>query len=283
MGKVMVLADLHRDHWDKIGRDPLVGCRDLFLGLEAIILAGDLTGRPFQRWALAIRHIRDASGGTTPIHVFPGNHEMSRVPFAEEARLANLAASMGLDYAQKKALVYGRTRFLCASLWSDFDLDRRPRGPRKWILTPVTDDRLITTPRSPTSGHGHIDRQEIIAAHRDHRAWLERELAKTWDGETVMVTHHAPHFDVLRGDLPWAGAYASDLEDIFTGPHAPQKALFGHSHDAVGMTVGRTQLQNISLGYPYQLRTPAQVRERISRAIFEVGSERVRPQLEAVL
>jgi hypothetical protein len=283
MAKVMVLADLHRDHWDKIGRDPFEGCRDLFLGLEAIILAGDLTGRPFQRWAMAVRHIRDVAGGTTPTHVLPGNHEMSRVPFAEEGRLANLAASMGLDYAQKKVIVYGRTRFLCASLWSDFELDARPRGPRKWILAPMTTDQLITVPRPANSGHGRINREDIIAAHRDHRAWLEQELARPWDGQTVMVTHHAPHFDVLRGDMPWAGAYASDLQDIFTGPNAPDKALYGHSHDAVDMTVGRTQLQNISLGYPYQLRTPEQVRERIARAIFEVGGVGAGPRLEAAL
>lgn len=271
MAKVMALADMHLDHWGKIGRDPFEGCRDLFLGLDAIILAGDLTGRPFQRWADAIRRVRNASGGVAPIHILPGNHEMSRVPFAEEGRLVSLAASMGLDYAQKKALVYGRTRFLCASLWSDFELDHRSRGPRKWILAPITDDKLVAVPRPDTSGHGRINRDDIIAAHQDHRAWLEAELAKPWDGETIMVTHHAPHFDVLRGDLPWAGAYASDLEDIFTGPHAPDKALFGHSHDAVDMVVGQTQLTNVSMGYPYQLRTPALVRARIAKSIIEVG------------
>jgi hypothetical protein len=272
MPKVMVLADLHRDHWDKIGRDPLEGCRDLFLGLEAIILAGDVTGRPFQRWAMAIRHIRDASGGKTPIHVLPGNHEMSRVPFSEEGRLANLAASMGLDYAQKKTLVYGRTRFLCATLWSDFELDTRPCGPRKWILAPLVNDPLISVPRPANSGHGKIDKGSIIAAHRDHRAWFEAELAKPWDGETIMVTHHAPHLDVLRGDLPWAGAYASDLEDVFTGPHAPAKALYGHSHDGVDLTIGRTEITNVSLGYPYQLATREAVRQRIAKSIVEVSS-----------
>jgi hypothetical protein len=45
------------------------------------------------------------------------------------------------------------------------------------------------------------------------------------------------------------------------------KDFFGHSHDAVSMKFGETDLRNVSLGYPDEVSDPS---NRIKACIFEI-------------
>jgi predicted phosphodiesterase len=274
VSRVLVLADLHKDFWGQEKRDPFAGNEDLLEGLEGVILAGDITNKPKVRWTPALMDVRRITG-EVPTYVIPGNHDYYQYRFDAEDRLAHFAALGGAHFAQKTSVVFGDTRFLCATLWTDMELTLGREGQdwgrpqnEEFLGREMNDYRVIRIARS---GFGPLRPSHTIQAHRDHRRWLEEELAKPWDGRTVMVTHHAPHPDVLRTDISHAAAYASDLSAIFEGPHAPDLALHGHSHDAEPTHVGRTPIQSVSLGYPDQLKNEDEIRRRLERAIIEVG------------
>ena len=278
MSRVLVLADLHWDFWEQEKRNPFDGNEDLLEGLDGVILAGDVTNKPKVRWAPALKRMREATGGA-PVHVFPGNHDFYNYRFEAESRLAEFAEAAGAQYAQMTSVVFGDTRFLCATLWTDMELVMGREGQgwgraqnEEWLAREMNDYRVIRTERS---GFGPLRPAHTVQKHREHRRWLEEELAKPWEGKTVMVTHHAPHQDVLRKDVSHAAAYASDLSEIFEGPHAPDLALHGHSHDAEPAHVGRTAIQSVSLGYPDQLENEDEIRRRLKRAIIEVGPAQV--------
>ena len=87
--------------------------------------------------------------------------------------------------------------------------------------------------------------------HRDHRTWLEARLADRFNGDTTVITHHAPHRNALKAETSYGPCYASDLEDIIL-KYQPRRWLFGHTHHPVTFNIGETELRNISVGYPGQ-------------------------------
>ena len=112
----------------------------------------------------------------------------------------------------------------------------------------MNDYRLI---RVAGASYRRIRAADTVALHRDHRRWLEARLAEPFDGDTVVVTHHAPHPACLGrfegGSL--AAAYASDLTDLIEA-HRPALWLHGHTHVPSDLTVGATRVLNVSIGYP---------------------------------
>jgi Icc-related predicted phosphoesterase len=86
----------------------------------------------------------------------------------------------------------------------------------------------------------------------DHRQWLEKRLSEEFEGETTVITHHAPHLKALKGTPAIGPCYASDLEALIL-KYQPERWLHGHTHHRVAFSVGRTSLINISIGYPGQM------------------------------
>ena len=265
--KILILADQHDDFWAEAGRDPFAGCEDLLDGVEALVLAGDLANKPQVRWKQVFARLR-ARFGDIPIFAFPGNHDFYNWHIDREDRLAEIAAEWSVVYAQKKGLRLGATRLLCCTLWTDLALG--PGRVRNGEVVPqvMTDYRMI---RHAGAGYRRVRPSDLVAVHHEHRAWLDGELAQAFDGPTVMVTHHAPHPDVLPAHAEGVdAAYASDLSTILMGPHAPDLWLFGHAHDARDLRAGRAELRCVSLGYPDEVETGSAVRNRIGRAILHV-------------
>jgi 3',5'-cyclic AMP phosphodiesterase CpdA len=262
--KTLVLSDLHDDFWSDKGRDPFVTCEDIVEGLEAIVLAGDVSNKPKVRWKYAFQRLRDRFGDI-PIHVFPGNHDFYDWRLDDEDRLADFAAEFDVSYAQMQSIILGETRLLCATLWTDLALGPGFAANAVHLPTRMNDYRYIRLARG---GFRRVFPDDIRRVHARHRGWLEEALAQPFDGPTCVATHHAPHPGVLSKGLDKIEAgYASDLTDILTGPHAPQEWLFGHCHEAVPLTIGSTRLSCISLGYPFEIETDDDIRLRIARGI----------------
>ena len=75
---------------------------------------------------------------------------------------------------------------------------------------------------------------DSLALHAQARAWLESELAKPFDGKTIVVTHHAPHRQSL------AEKYAEDRVSAGFVNHLPALVrapvalwIHGHTHTRV--------------------------------------------------
>ncbi|KJS41379.1 MAG: hypothetical protein VR71_18570 [Roseovarius sp. BRH_c41] len=266
MTKILIIADLHLDMWLATGRDPLAALDpEVWAGLEALIIAGDLSNKPKVRWPKLLAHIGRYIAPDR-IHVFPGNHDYYDHVLDGDDRLSRICTEAGARFVQKCAVVIGRTRFLCCTLWTDFAVAGDPDLAMIRARDAMNDYRYI---RMAATGHGRIRPSDTAFLHADHRAWIETQLSTPFEGQTVVVTHHCPHPDLIgetHGDLD--GVYGSDLRGLIKR-YQPDAWLFGHTHHAAGLTQGRTRIRNVSLGYPGQV-DPGDEAEQLRRGILDL-------------
>ncbi len=227
-GTVAVMADLHHRSHFWLGSNPLqfYGLQDRVLreNVDALIVAGDLsdTFGPSLQDALAyLTHYVPADR----IYVVPGNHDYYAGRLDDENRLRDLVHTSGswfFDMISIEALGH---------VWLDPD-EVLPRH-----IVPVTPE-------------------DIIAVHRDHRAWLEERLATSHfagNGRTFVVTHHGPHPSAAGPIDGLTPAFHSDLTEVIERSDI-ETWFFGHSHRRLSSMVAGTRIQNISIGYPDEVR-----------------------------
>jgi Icc-related predicted phosphoesterase len=249
--KVLIVGDLHFDLWAEADRDPFAALSVAeWSGIEAVIVAGDLTNKPRVRWKYAIRHLaRYIDPGR--IHILPGNHDYYDFNLDGDDRLAQVAVEEGANFAQKAEVVIGKTRFLCCTLWTDFALHGDVAASQAISKSQMNDYRYI---RNAAAGYRRIRPYETALIHAEHRGWLEERLLQSHPGPTIVVTHHCPHPGLISetpGELD--PIYGSDLTDLIQR-HQPEAWMFGHTHFQAETVVGRTLLRNVSLGYPNHVR-----------------------------
>ena len=248
---VLIIADLHLDLWLTNGRDPFAAVDpDLLADLDTLIVAGDLSNKPKVRWPHAIRHL---SRYVDParIHLLPGNHDYYDHTLDGDDRLAAIAAAEGAQFAQKTELVVGKIRFLCCTLWTDFELGDDAAYAQRTAIRGMNDYRYI---RMARQGYRRIWPVDTAAVHADHRQWLEGRLAMPFAGRTAVVTHHCPHPGLI-GHQPEGlePVYGSDLLGLIAR-FEPEVWFFGHTHHRHQAQEGPTLVRNVSLGYPRDLQ-----------------------------
>jgi len=247
MPKVLILADLHSDMWADGGSYPLAGY-DLS-DLDLLLIAGDLTNKGHVQWRYALERL-SALIDLDRVHVGPGNHDYYGGRVDREDKLREAAESVGAHFMQKTELLHAGVRFLYCTLWTDMRLGGlTPEFNRMRAEDKMNDHRMI---RVEAEGFRRMSALHSSGIHRDHRTWLEGKLETPFDGDTVVVTHHAPHPWSLRGttgpgDLPFA--YGSDLSELIL-THQPKLWAHGHTHIAADYNIGETRVLNVSLGYP---------------------------------
>jgi len=264
-GRFLIVGDLHQDFWADLGRDPFAPLPPgFFADLDGILIAGDFTNKPKVRWP----HAFDWLSRYIPldrVFVLPGNHDYYDFRLDGDDRLAEIAAAAGARFLQDSEILYGRARLLCTTLWTDFELGAGLAVNAAAAEARVSDFRTI---RVGGSGYRRIRATDLARRHRAHLDWLERRLATPHDGETVVVTHHAPLPDAA-GDDALAACFASDLGAVIDR-HRPARWIFGHTHKPYAATRGRTEIRNVSFGYPDELTDDA-VAARLTPFVFELG------------
>lgn len=246
--KVLVVADLHLDHWLAAGRDPFDGvdCEAL-ASLDALIIAGDLSNKPKIRWPKMLRHI----GRYVPIervYVIPGNHDYYDHVLDGDKRLEQICGSSRANFAQKRELVNGDTRYLCCTLWTDFALDGSKEADMSSAAAKMNDYRYI---RMERARYRKIHPIDVVHVHSDQLAWLRARLAEKFDGRTIVVSHHAPLPDCVTPRASLAPAYASDLSELID-TYKPDTWLYGHTHKPRLLKRGKTEVRCVSIGYPHE-------------------------------
>lgn len=266
MPRLLVLADLHLDKWASVGRDPLALMPDgWFEQFEMVLIAGDLVDKPKSRLKPALGQI----GTYLPLErlwVFPGNHCYYHHTLDDEDRIEKILMEAGAGFAQMKRLDIGGSRVLCCTLWTDLaHASIHPDDVGTDLARGMNDYRYI---RIAGGGYRKARPSDTRSAHHQQLAWLRGELAKPHDGKTIIVTHHAPLLEALGATGTLAHAYGSDLQ-AFVGEEQPDLWLYGHTHVPHETQIGRTTIQNVSLGYPFDL-TDDEARHRMEAAVFEV-------------
>ncbi len=215
---------------------------------DVLVVAGDT----MERLPRALRWIRETAPTDRPIIYVPGNHDAWRMRWPRDLASAHEdARALGIELlASGETVVLGGTRFIGATLWSDFRLrpDREVQSRAEYDHG-MLDRKRITSTRT---GYGRWLARDAAALHAEHRSAIEAELAQPHDGPTVVVTHHAPH-PMSLATRQWEeeidASYASDLGVLLDGPTAPALWLHGHTHLAVDYRVGGTRVVSNPRGY----------------------------------
>ncbi|MDM9627387.1 metallophosphoesterase [Rhizobium sp. S152] len=146
-------------------------------------------------------------------------------------------------------------RIVGATLWTDFSIGIQSlphdefEAQRDFVIKQCAghsrDFRKIyrSDPRVGREG-GLITSKELISRHWDSRTYIERELAKPFDGTTMVLTHHAilprsldPRF---AGHISNA-AIASDLSSLIHQGR-PHFWIHGHTHRFQDYVEGSTRI-----------------------------------------
>lgn len=265
-GEIVVLADLHFDTYRRLSVVPsdVWGLQDMVWNADALILAGDLTDGPADRWAQVFQYLSDFIAPDR-IYAVPGNHDYYGGHLSDDPALAKVTDDAGAHFVQKQALLHGDTRILCCTLWTDFNLSGEPSIAMRNADLLMADYDRIGTPLPSTAAVNEVpimrrDRRlkprETLRVHLDHRLWLEEKLADQHlcgdQGSTVIVTHHGPHPETAGDIDTLSAAFHSNMSDLLL-QHRPDAWFFGHSHRRLRARIHGTDVRNVSVGYAGEL------------------------------
>jgi Icc-related predicted phosphoesterase len=250
--KIQLASDLHLDQINfKRGLSYTASSSKEFLpkriigpvpGADVLVLAGDIADG-----AYACTLFADwPSEKHAPIILVAGNHEFYGHPIDPTYdKLREGAALNNIHFLENDSVVIDGVRFLGTTLWTDYRL-RSNRTQSQ--LMEYCGTRLNDHFRIRTDGHTFTP-QDALERHEIARSWLEKELAKPFDGKTVVVSHHAPHPLSVHpryiGDQLNA-AFVSDLSEMLFNVDL---WLHGHVHDSFDYAVGRCRVVANPAGY----------------------------------
>jgi predicted phosphodiesterase len=242
-GEIVVLADLHYDSYRHFALSPIVqwDLQDIIWNADALILAGDLTNGPADRWAQVFQYLSEFILPKR-IYALPGNHNYYDAHLTNDYTLEMAAKDAGAHFVQKTALLHGDTLILCCTLWTDFNLSGDASIAMHTANLLMAGYGMIGAPLDPTIPEvgipimrlkRRLKPRETLRVHQDHRAWLTRSLASQHPagtrGKTVVVTHHGPHPAVAGEIDTLSAAFHSDMSDLLI-QQQPDAWFFGHSH-----------------------------------------------------
>ena len=229
--KLHILSDLHLEF---CAFDPPETDADV------VVLAGDIdVGTAGLRWAAE-------QFGDRPVVYVPGNHEFYGQDIRLLAELKSLAPP-NVHVLDSDVFEHAGTRFLGCVLWSDFTLlgERERTAAMQQARLGINDFQNIRT------GSRRFTPEDAAEWHRQNRRWLRSRLDESWEGATVVVTHHAPSARSIprrfARDL-LSPAFASDLEPLM-GAARVTLWVHGHLHDSVDCEVNGTRIVCNPRGY----------------------------------
>lgn len=206
---------------------------------DLVILAGDIgNGTDGIDWAL--QHF------PCPMLYVAGNHEYFEGEYhAVQEALREATAGTRITLLDCGTHLAGAVRFLGCTLWTDFSL-----------APPESRQQSIERSRRFNPDYQHIrmgglplQPEDTVALCQAHRAWLARELARPFEGTTVVITHFAPH----RGSIArqFAGNAANPgfivpLDELM-GPAALW--IHGHTHSSFDYPANGTRIVANPRGY----------------------------------
>lgn len=207
-------------------------------GADILVLAGDIHN--------GIKAVASFGNWPVPVVYVAGNHEFYGNAWEQtRADLRKACAGTNIHFLDNDVVEFEGVRFLGCTLWTDFRL----RGFTQTECMSSVEQRLNDYHVIHTLA-GTLRARDTLADHVQSRRWLEGELAKSYSGKTVVVTHHGPHplsiHPRYQGDQINVG-FVSDLTPLL------QQAdlwLHGHVHDSFDYSdVGRCRVVANPAGY----------------------------------
>jgi Icc-related predicted phosphoesterase len=243
--KIQILSDLHFERCDRIEPASIEERIPPPIG-DVLVLAGDIH--------LASRGMVYYGASGIPVIYVAGNHEFYRRQISRvNKELKGCGSLMDIHVLNESGLVIDGVRFLGTTLWTDFALyPGREIESMDAARNSLDDFSKIRTPK------GIFTPEDSVTLHRVALQWLGEELAKPFDGPTVVVTHHAPSAKSVSpryANSPTSPAYASELSEL-----AGKATLWvhGHCHTSSDYNWKGTRVVANPRGYPLTRLSPIQ-------------------------
>lgn len=208
-------------------------------GADVLVLAGDI--------ANGVQVCKLFADWPVPVLYVAGNHEMYDHPIiGMREKLRRECKKVGIVFLDDDTVTISGVRLLGATLWTDYRLPRLNR----------TQSQLMEVAGSRLNDHFLIRKGrhtftpvDALVLHEKSRNWLEGELAKPFEGKTVVITHHGCH--PLSVHPRYIGeqlnaAFISDLSEMMP---SVDLWMHGHVHDSFDYTVGRCRVRVNPAGY----------------------------------
>lgn len=230
--KLHVLSDLHVEFHDFA--PPATDA-------DVVVLAGDIGVRNLGvEWA-------DRTFADHTVLYVPGNHEYYGGDIDSTAELKR-AAPDNIHVLSDDVLEFGGVRFLGTTLWTDFRLygEAEVRSAQRSARRSMEDFRSIRNGKRPFTP------EDSVELHEDCKSWLVGELARAFDGPTVVISHHlpaAPSIARRYDNDPLNPAFASRLEDVIES-FRPALWIHGHTHVPCDYEIFGTRVVCNPRGYP---------------------------------
>lgn len=249
--KIQLASDLHLEFLShKLSHETIISPAP---DADVLVLAGDI-----HVGTMAIDLFKD---WPVPVLYLAGNHEFYGQSW-EQTRKDIRQACQGtqIQFLDNDSVEIGGVRFLGCTLWTDFKLRGFTQSSSmEYVGNRLNDFRVIRTQS------GVFTAAQSLEDHELSRRWLKRELAKPYEGKTVVITHHGPHPLSIHqryiGDQSSAG-FVSDLTELM---FKPDLWLHGHVHDSFDYSVGNCRVAANPAGY---IRNRKQI-IAIEDAVFE--------------
>ena len=237
---IKLLSDLHLEF----------GSYDVGEG-DVLILAGDIVNveemkKESPQGKYYIKFLEKCANSYKKVFMVLGNHEHYFGDIEKTAETLKTFIDVegsNITLLDNTVETYEGVNFIGGTLWTDYngeDPDAKLRG-----LNAMTDYHVIVE-----GDLGKLVPNSVIERHKDTLKFLDETLP-TLEGDTVVVTHHAPHQTSLSGDYvdnDLSPAYYTDL-GAFIEKHKPQVWCHGHIHHTNDYKLGDTRVLSNPRGY----------------------------------
>ena len=109
---------------------------------------------------------------------------------------------------------------------------------------------------------GYFTPAEALRVHQQSRTWLESKLNQSFDGRTIVVTHHAPHPNSINPRYAGVSLNAAFVSDLTPLLGKSDLWIHGHAHDSFDYEVAGTRVIANPRGYALNrlsAETPAEL------------------------
>jgi len=178
-----------------------------------------------------------------PVVYVAGNHEFYGYEYNQTLQmLREECKGTSIHFLENDTFIHKGVRFLGCSLWADLYLEGDDKANA--LGKTLNDFRKITY-------QDEAFNQRIFSTlHHSSKHWLETELAKPYDGQTIVVTHHAPtewSWDDSKNRLKKM-AYCTDLKYLFH-EYEIEAWFHGHIHSPGDYRIAGARILSNPRGY----------------------------------
>lgn len=233
--------------------------------VDVIVLAGDISAYP----DLLARHIHNIPSEVQVLYI-PGNHEYEVQVFNDVIpSIKELFPEDNWHILNNETFVFGSTRFLCSTLWSDLKGNGDSLFEANYEQAQLILKQQRTKLRLEDGSLIPFDVEHMLSEFNKSKEYLRREISTPFDGTTVVVTHFAPHFKSTEKRYKLSGFWASDLTDIMEGVDI---WCHGHIHSESDYKIGNTKIlanpRGASLTYNLHQNLAFNIEKTVQSEVF---------------